>query len=235
VEPGPEAPWSDVAPDGSPAAVYLAIPPLLGFEPVLDAIPSGARVLDLGCGVGRLANHLAGLGHEVTAVDESSAMLRHVDATVTAVLARLEGLRLGRRFEVVVLASNLVNTADRGTRGAFLRAAAEHVTTDGRVLVEHLGPEVADRDVVERDVGGVGVRFAVLARRGREFDGEVTYRIGAHRWVQRFVAEHLDDDALAAALRGAGLVPVERRSSRWLVASLGDEGRVGARDQARAS
>lgn len=44
--------------DGSPVAVYLALPPEPEFSPVLDAIPQEACVLDLGCGVGRLANVL---------------------------------------------------------------------------------------------------------------------------------------------------------------------------------
>jgi hypothetical protein len=40
-----------------------------------SVIPDGAKVLDFGCGDGRVAVPLAGLGYEVTAVDSSQRML----------------------------------------------------------------------------------------------------------------------------------------------------------------
>lgn len=95
------------AADGSPVAVYLALPPEPEFTAVLNHLPAGASVLDLGCGAGRLAKDLADRGHQVTGVDESAAMLRHLDPTVTAIRARIEELDLGRRFGAVVLASHL--------------------------------------------------------------------------------------------------------------------------------
>jgi 2-polyprenyl-3-methyl-5-hydroxy-6-metoxy-1,4-benzoquinol methylase len=76
-------------------------------------IPAGAKVLDFGCGDGRVAIPLAGLGYEVTAADASQRMLdrladvtadiagAHPDLTlsVTTVLADADGLAkyLGRR------------------------------------------------------------------------------------------------------------------------------------------
>src|ERR1700727_2598334 len=50
-------------------------PPLI--QPQDDLLPSltGDRVLDIGCGQGRMSRHLAGLGAEVTGVDISAAML----------------------------------------------------------------------------------------------------------------------------------------------------------------
>jgi SAM-dependent methyltransferase len=74
-------------------------------------------VLELGCGTGRLADALVALGHPTTGVDQSAAMLAHVHRAAP-VLADIEGLDLGRRFDGVVLASHLVNVADpaRGRR-----------------------------------------------------------------------------------------------------------------------
>lgn len=84
----------DVAPDGSPVAVYLWLPAEPEFTPVLDAIAAPATVLDLGCGVGRLANTLAARGSWVTGVDESAAMLAHLHHDVERVEGRLERLHL---------------------------------------------------------------------------------------------------------------------------------------------
>ena len=65
-------------------------------------IPSGAKVLDFGCGDGRVAIPLAGLGYEVTAVDSSQRMLdRLADRApdLTTVQAAADGIagHLGRR------------------------------------------------------------------------------------------------------------------------------------------
>jgi SAM-dependent methyltransferase len=209
-----------VAPDGSPVAVYRALPPRFGFDPVFDALSAPTTVLDLGCGVGRLANLLAADGHQVTGVDESEQMLQHLDQAVTPVAAAIEGLRLGRHFEVVVLASHLINVPDPALRSAFLAAAAEHVARDGSVLIEHYGadPRALD-DHPERLVGGVGIRLRILDRRGSTVDGEVTYRVDDHTWVQRFTAEMLDEEVLAAALRDAGLRVVRTLSRTWLEAT----------------
>lgn len=50
-------------------------PPSLEILELLDRLPRGARVLDLGCGDGRNAIPLARAGHRVTAVDRSRAAL----------------------------------------------------------------------------------------------------------------------------------------------------------------
>jgi 2-polyprenyl-3-methyl-5-hydroxy-6-metoxy-1,4-benzoquinol methylase len=167
-----------VTPDGSPVAVYRALPAEPEFTPLLDALDPPATVLDLGCGVGRLANVLAARGFTVTGVDESPAMLQHLDPRVETVRARLQDLRLGRRFDVVVLASHFVNVADEAMAHAFPATAAEHVGTGGRVYVEHY--DAAGMRHVEQSTaraGPVSVAFRVLRRRGDAFDAEVTYRL----------------------------------------------------------
>jgi SAM-dependent methyltransferase len=51
------------------------LPPLIGAQAGLLPDVSGDRVLDIGCGQGRLSRHLARLGAEVTGVDISAGML----------------------------------------------------------------------------------------------------------------------------------------------------------------
>ncbi|HEY9370150.1 class I SAM-dependent methyltransferase [Streptomyces sp.] len=65
-------------------------------------IPDGAKVMDFGCGDGRVAIPLAELGYEVTAVDSSQRMLDRLTERapdVTTVHAAADGIaaHLGRR------------------------------------------------------------------------------------------------------------------------------------------
>jgi 2-polyprenyl-3-methyl-5-hydroxy-6-metoxy-1,4-benzoquinol methylase len=65
-------------------------------------IPDGAKVLDFGCGDGRVAIPMAALGYEVTAVDSSQNMLDRLTENVpdiTTVQANADGIagHLGRR------------------------------------------------------------------------------------------------------------------------------------------
>jgi SAM-dependent methyltransferase len=73
----------------------LAGTPLLEIDQefVREYCPTPCRVLDLGCGTGRVAIPLAALGHRVTAVDLSEEMLRVAGAKATAAGVRLDRLR----------------------------------------------------------------------------------------------------------------------------------------------
>ena len=42
----------------------------------------GARVIDIGCGVGKYGTYLAELGYDVTLTDISGEMLRHAEANM---------------------------------------------------------------------------------------------------------------------------------------------------------
>jgi len=209
----------EVTPDGSPVPVYLAIPVEPAFTPLLDDLAPGAAVLDLGCGVGRLANELVRRGHEVVGVDESAAMLAHLDDRVTAVQDRIEGLDLGRVFDAVVVASHFANVPDVAERKALLDTAARHLAPDGVVYVEHWNPDVIghlhDGDGVQ---GEVTVQFRLLAERGREFDATVTYVLGERSWAQTFTARLLDEDELDQSLANSGLVRRRRLHPKWLAA-----------------
>jgi len=65
-------------------------------------IPDGAKVMDFGCGDGRVAIPMSGLGYEITAVDSSQKMLDRLTERapgITTVQATADGLaaHLGRR------------------------------------------------------------------------------------------------------------------------------------------
>jgi SAM-dependent methyltransferase len=200
------------APDGSPVEVYAVLGP--GDEPriVHDAVPPGAAILELGCGVGRVTRALVELGHSVVGVDDSPDMLARVTGAET-VLSPIETLDLGRTFSVVLLASNLINTDDGEQRSAFLRTCRRHVDEDGVVLIERLERDLYARlatgSVSERD--GMRIWSEDVRQEDRMLSATVHYRLGDREWVHPFTAEILDDPEIDIALQGARLT-----LDRWL-------------------
>jgi SAM-dependent methyltransferase len=195
-----------ITPDGCAVELYALLPPMGEPELVHAAIPAGASILELGAGAGRMTARLVELGHPVVAVDESAEMLAHVRGAET-VRARIQDLRLGRRFDAVLLASFLVNAPDRALRGRFLRACREHVRDDGQVLAQRHPPAWFDQAAEgERTIEGITFRLRDLGRPGPGLlAATAEYQVGERVWTHRFTSERLDDGALAAALAGAGL------------------------------
>ena len=70
------------APDGRLARRLTQLADAIGYH-----VPSGGRVLDLGCGTGELARHLAGAGLRVTGCDISANMLGQAAAADPAAAA----------------------------------------------------------------------------------------------------------------------------------------------------
>jgi 2-polyprenyl-3-methyl-5-hydroxy-6-metoxy-1,4-benzoquinol methylase len=94
-----------------------------------------ASVLDAGCGAGRVAIELARRGLEVVGVDVDASMLdaaRRRAPALTWVLHDLASLDLGRTFDVVVMAGNVLLFTPPGTTAAVVAGCARHV---GSVLV----------------------------------------------------------------------------------------------------
>jgi hypothetical protein len=89
-----------------------------------------ASTIDGTRGAGRVCLALEALGVPIIKVTQAV-----VDADVAA--GELDGFKLDRPFDTVVLGSHLVNLPDAGLRRAFLRAAARHAAANGPVLVEH--------------------------------------------------------------------------------------------------
>lgn len=193
-----------IAPDGSPVALYATLGPHDAVGLVMDQTPPGGSVLDLGCGVGRLATPLAQAGLVVTGVDNHAEMVAALPAAVTGIHADIEGLELGQRFDAVVLASHLVNHPTLAA--AFLQACRRHVADDGIVVIERFEPGLLDNlDLRESTYDGIQVRHELVTRDGDRFTARAHYTIESTTWVQHYDATILDDDALAAMLVSAGL------------------------------
>lgn len=171
-----------------------------------EAAGPGTSVLDLGCGTGRIAHPLVALGHEVTCVDESAEMLAHVTGAET-VRARIEELILGRAFDVVLMASHLINTPDDESRAALLSTCRRHVRDDGSVIIQQHAPSwFATASADERVVDGVTLRMRDVSRPGPGLlSGTVEYVAGDRRWTQTFTARRLGEAELTASLAAANL------------------------------
>ena len=211
-----------VAPDGSPVAVYSRLPEGNAADLVHAAIAPRSRVLDLGCGAGRIARGLVRHGHTVVGVDNEPAMLRELPSGVEAVLADVNEVRLGREFDVVLLASHFLNDVDGVP--VLLATAREHLVPGGLLVAEVYPPHVEWSKLVgrTRTLGDVDVTLVRARVDDGIVDAEVLYRVGAQEWRQPFVARLRDEEELTRQMQDAGFV-WERwldREAGWLLARL---------------
>jgi len=195
-----------VAPDGSPVALYLAIPGDADAALIHSAIPVSAPVLELGCGVGRVSRHLLAMGHPVTGIDNSEAMLAEfarLDGT-EPVLGDIASLNLERTWPAVVLASHMINDAQGG---AFLMAAARHLAMDGVLIIQrHKLGWVGAAQPRSDERYGVRVELAEVERIGPGIvAATAVYTVAEHVYRQAFIAHEVDDERLDELATNAGV------------------------------
>lgn len=105
-----------------------------------ELVPASGRVLDAGCGTGRVGVRLAELGYDVVGCDADPAMVEvarqeapDLDWRV-ADLADLVDCDLGDRFDAVILAGNIFPLLEPGTLPDVAASLAAHVRADGLVV-----------------------------------------------------------------------------------------------------
>ncbi|MFK4542287.1 SAM-dependent methyltransferase [Streptomyces tendae] len=195
-----------ITPDGCAVELYSRLP--AGAEPdiVAAAVPEGARILELGSGVGRMTHPLLERGYTVTAVDESAEMLEHVRGART-IRSPIEDLDLGERFDAVMLASFLIHTGDVEVRRGLLRTCARHVAEDGCVLIQREGADYHTNLPRERvDPSGFTVRILSADPVGDGVNSvRAEYEFPDAVWTQTFRARPLTREQFEEALGEAGL------------------------------
>ncbi|MDJ1132406.1 class I SAM-dependent methyltransferase [Streptomyces iconiensis] len=217
----------EITPDGCAVEVYARLPEMGESGIIASAVadPQGRTLLELGSGAGRMTRPLTRRGFRVTAVDESQGMLDLVEGAET-VRSTIEGLDLGRRFDVVTLTSFLVNTADPAQREGLLATCARHVADDGCVVIQR--QQDSRHEDVRPGHGWSGQGMTITTTEVEDVgDGvtrahvEYTYQDpeagggGGHApksaWSQTYYTRLLKEPAFAQALLDAGLV-----LDRWL-------------------
>ncbi|MDQ6883022.1 MAG: class I SAM-dependent methyltransferase [Candidatus Dormibacteraeota bacterium] len=163
-----------VEPDPGFAELYARLPDAVDLEPWLAFARAAAPpVLYLGIGAGRLAVPLHLAGVQLIGVDAHPGMLAHLATRLPGtelIQSRLEDLQLQRRFDLVIVPSNILYTVAR------LRGAAVHVAAGGRLAFELANPHWV------RAGGGAGVRVPRFD--GNEARLEIDYEVAGLTYTQ---------------------------------------------------
>ncbi|MFE6055826.1 class I SAM-dependent methyltransferase [Kitasatospora sp. NPDC056446] len=200
-----------ITPDGCAVEVWSRLPVGDAPDVIEAAVPAGASILELGCGVGRMTHPLSDRGFTVTAVDESAEMLARVRPGVRTVRSPIEKLDLGERFDVVMLASFLVHAGDMTIRQQLLETCRRHVAEDGRVLVQREGEDWHLNVPRETSIGpGAWSRLVSVTPVGDGVNSvRFEYGFPDGVWTQTFLSRPLGTEEFEQALADAGLT-VER-------------------------
>lgn len=117
---------------------------LEGEARFVDAmVPRGARILDAGCGPGRVGGALHRRGHQVVGIDVDPALIEaagqdHPGPTwLVGDLAELDlpsrGIEDG--FDVIVCAGNVITFVPAADRRPALEHLGQHLADDGRIAI----------------------------------------------------------------------------------------------------
>lgn len=116
---------------------------LAGEARLVDAmVGRHARILDAGCGPGRVGGALAGAGHDVVGVDvdpfliEAAGQDHPGPVWMVGDLAELDLPARGitRPFDAIVCAGNVMTFLAPGTRGEVLKRLRAHLAPGGRAV-----------------------------------------------------------------------------------------------------
>ncbi|MFD7297028.1 class I SAM-dependent methyltransferase [Streptomyces sp. NPDC059897] len=196
-----------ITPDGCAVELYSRLAVEGEPDVVAGAVPAGATLLELGCGVGRVTHALVDRGFQVTAVDESPEMLERVRGART-VRSAIETLDLGETFDAVLLGSILVHTGDAEVRAGMLDACRRHVADGGCVLIQREWQGAHEN--LPREVTGPGGGFTIRKLYSEPVgDGvrsvKVEYVFPDAVWTQTYRVRPLTPPEFEQVLAGAGL------------------------------
>ena len=136
--------WHDAECGGYAADLTL-------WEELAEA--ADGAVLDIGCGTGRVALHLARRGYPVAAVDSDATLVdelreRADGLPAEATVGDARRLSLGREFELILAPMQLVQLlADEDERSACLSAIATHLAPGCLTALAVVEDPFADHDV----------------------------------------------------------------------------------------
>ncbi|MFC7497132.1 MULTISPECIES: class I SAM-dependent methyltransferase [unclassified Nocardioides] len=142
---------------------------------VAALVPAPARVLDAGCGTGRVAVRLAELGYDVVGVDVDESMIEVARAEAPELDWRLGDLAtfdLGETFDLVLVAGNTIPLLEPGTLVDACERLAAHLAPAGVVVcghgldAAHLPGDCPPTDLADVDAAFAAHGLEVAARHG---------------------------------------------------------------------
>lgn len=145
-------------------------------------------VLDAGCGTGRVAIELTARGIETVGVDLDPAMLEQARAKAPEsvwVEGSVEDVTLGRRFDVVVSAGNVMIFVRPGSEAAVVANLARHLAPEGVLISGFQLDQGYDLRHYDADCAAADL---VLVERFATWDGAPLlprggYAVSVHRLV----------------------------------------------------
>jgi spermidine synthase len=130
------------------------------------------------------------------------------------VCSPIQSLRLDRTFDVVLLASTMIN-ADPVRRQEFLAAVRRHLRDDGIAVFQQSPPDwfetVQDAEQVRDDPGGIRRVLRVARWEPPRLRAKIEYQVGDDVWTHAWTSYQISDEELASDLASAGL-----RFGDWL-------------------
>jgi SAM-dependent methyltransferase len=139
-----------------------------GEARMVDAmVARNARILDAGCGPGRVGGRLHELGHDVVGVDIDPALIAAAEEDhpgprwIVGDLASVDLRSMGVEpsFDVIVSAGNVITFVEAGSRRAVLTNLASMLADDGRLVVGFGTGRGYGFDDFEADASAAGLRF----------------------------------------------------------------------------
>lgn len=139
---------------------------LAGEARFVDAmVPRSARILDAGCGPGRVGAFLFGVGHTVVGVDGDPVLIRAAEEDhpgpqwLVGDLAELDLASKGidEGFDAIVCAGNVMTFLAPSTRREVLTRLGRHLRTQGRIVAGFGAGRGYDFDVFRDDVTAAGL------------------------------------------------------------------------------
>ncbi|MBW4050137.1 MAG: class I SAM-dependent methyltransferase [Proteobacteria bacterium] len=110
---------------------------------------AGAKVLDVGCGIGRWSRLLASRGARVTGVDLSPTMIAEAGRRAAAagltsrcrfIVQDCAALEIGGSFDLILCVTMLQHMLDLGAMRCALRRMAQHLAPQGRLVILEAAP-----------------------------------------------------------------------------------------------
>ena len=150
---------------------------------------SPGNLLDAGCGTGRVGRELYRRGVDVVGVDVDAEMLDTARArcpSASWIVGDISAIELGRTFDIVLMAGNVINFVTPGSRRQALENLARHVRPGGLLINGHsIRPDGCPPAVFADWAGAAGLE---LVERWSTWDqdafvDESEYCLTVHRLV----------------------------------------------------